>query len=419
MAFLLHPAMLVVLAGVVTYLVTGLVIRKAQALRLVQAPNARSSHARPTPSGGGIGIVCGTATIGLWAAWAGGAPLLAILAAAIALAMLGLADDLRDLPASLRLVIQAGVVAGLLLALRPLPQVDLAGFAIAPPLVAAVLLVAGLWWVNLFNFMDGIDGLAASEAVFVLLAGAVLCWHAAGQMPASPLWWWMIGGGARAIGFLAHNWPPARIFMGDVGSNHLAILIFGAGGGECGGGPARPLGLGHAGGALRQRRERDAAAPPGAPRAGVRRAPRACLSAARAPVGPPQRDAGLHGGQHRLGAADGVSWRRLSRARVAAVPDRLWAARVLCVAARGRASRSSDPLPCECGPGTQTVVYVRPAAQLPRRVAQHGVHGEGRGPAEQGLRRARVDLQIAVEPVDPVPLAEEVRRRGAAVLSGR
>lgn len=225
MAFLLHPAMIVVLAGVATYLATGLVIRRASALRLVQRPNARSSHVMPTPSGGGIGIACGSIAMGLWTVWAGGLPFAAILSATLAIAALGLADDLGDLSARLRLILQACILGGLLAALRPLPDIAFAGVSLAPILVAAILLVAGLWWVNLFNFMDGIDGLAAGEAVFVLLSAAVLAWLAHDEVAMSPLWWWMIGGAISSAAFLLHNWPPARVFMGDIGSNHLALLI--------------------------------------------------------------------------------------------------------------------------------------------------------------------------------------------------
>jgi Fuc2NAc and GlcNAc transferase len=92
--------------------------------------------------------------------------------------------------------------------------------------LAGLLLFAGVWWINLFNFMDGIDGIAASQAVFMLVAAAVLgVWFHPGVADVSG-WLWMLAVAAATLGFLRFNWPPARIFMGDVGSTYLAFMIF-------------------------------------------------------------------------------------------------------------------------------------------------------------------------------------------------
>jgi Fuc2NAc and GlcNAc transferase len=88
-----------------------------------------------------------------------------------------------------------------------------------------LLLLAGVWWINLFNFMDGIDGIAGSQAVFMLLAGAGLAAWGRPDVTADPIWILMLCMAAAAIGFLCLNWPPARIFMGDVGSTYLAFII--------------------------------------------------------------------------------------------------------------------------------------------------------------------------------------------------
>lgn len=89
-----------------------------------------------------------------------------------------------------------------------------------------LLMLAGVWWINLFNFMDGIDGIAGVQAIFMLLAGAVLVLWAEPQAVHSPVWMWMLCVAAATAGFLLLNWPPAKIFMGDVGSTWLAFMVF-------------------------------------------------------------------------------------------------------------------------------------------------------------------------------------------------
>jgi Fuc2NAc and GlcNAc transferase len=177
------------------------------------APIARSSHTRPTATAGGIGIVLPVLAAALWT----GGPLgHAILLGGGILAAVGFVDDLRDLPARVRAPLQTiAVVAAL--AILPLPPLELPPFVIESTwlvLPASALIL--LWLVNLYNFMDGIDGLAAAQCltfcVGVLLLGA----------PASPVL--SVTAGASA-GFLLFNWPPAKIFMGDVASGFLGFLL--------------------------------------------------------------------------------------------------------------------------------------------------------------------------------------------------
>lgn len=210
-------AMLLSLAsGLFAWAGTRLVLLNARRLGLVQVPNHRSSHEKPTPHGGGLGIVLAGSITSIWLAWPGGGTLWAISALAFLLAALGLWDDVRHLPAWMRFAVQVLLCALLL----QLPSGS------EPLILSILLLLAGVWWVNLFNFMDGIDGLAASQAVFMLLAGAVLtAWFHPAAVDAAE-WLWMLALAAAALGFLAINWPPARIFMGDVGSTYLAFVIF-------------------------------------------------------------------------------------------------------------------------------------------------------------------------------------------------
>lgn len=199
-------------------LIALLVQRNALALGLVQAPNERSSHTIPTPRGGGVGIAIAALAL---------LPLLgADFRLGIAglccglLAVLGFADDRFDLPALPRLATQFILVGA---AIWTAPWTDTSPLALV---ALAVLLVGGVWWVNLFNFMDGIDGIAATQALLIAGIAAVLWLLQDPAATASPVFAWLVVVAAASLGFLLLNWPPARIFMGDVGSNFLALALF-------------------------------------------------------------------------------------------------------------------------------------------------------------------------------------------------
>ncbi|MBT9372700.1 glycosyl transferase [Rhizobium sp. CSW-27] len=220
----LHPLIVSCLAAATSALVVFLLIRKARQLGLVQAPEARSSHVRPTPTGGGVGIVAGTVLAGLLLP-GGVATAPALLLCGTAMAAIGLIDDRTPLPARFRLpgqilIVALGIAAtggGTALAGNAGP----AGLAVA----ALLLLLGGVWWVNLFNFMDGIDGIAGQQAVTMMASAMLIAALADPAAAASWLWWYMAGLAAAALGFLAFNFPPARIFMGDAGSTFLGFSI--------------------------------------------------------------------------------------------------------------------------------------------------------------------------------------------------
>lgn len=210
--------------------VAAWVLRRAETLRLVQMPNHRSSHDYPTPNGGGLGIVVAGSLAGialvLLSGWMVGGLLLGLAAV---LAAVGLRDDMAHLPARVRFGVQVVVCVGLLVVLGDMPA-----FALSVGLESQVtgwilfglLLLAGVWWINLFNFMDGIDGIAGMQAIYMLLTGAVMALWANAEAVSSPVWMWMLCIAAAAVGFLLLNWPPAKIFMGDVGSTWLAFMVF-------------------------------------------------------------------------------------------------------------------------------------------------------------------------------------------------
>lgn len=187
--------------------------------RLLDVPGARSLHAEPTPTSGGLGMLAGLLLAAgalrqdgvLHEAWC-----FALLLAA-GLSAIGFVDDRRSLPVSARLAAQL-LAAGLLLAAL-WPELG------AAEPVALLLPVCLLWLVgfsNLFNFMDGIDGFAASQALFAGGAGAGLA--LLNGAPGSTVLF-LASLAAVALGFLPWNWPPARLFMGDTGSLLLGFLF--------------------------------------------------------------------------------------------------------------------------------------------------------------------------------------------------
>jgi Fuc2NAc and GlcNAc transferase len=216
---------LIVVAFVSAFLVAFVVMKRATRLGLVQHPNARSSHVVPTPTGGGLGLVVGGTLSGLlmllllpWLA-------VPILMASLLIALLGYWDDRKPLPASWRLGAQV-LLMGAMIAVLPLE--GLARFTgLDWPEWALMLTftLLGALWLNLFNFMDGIDGLAGSEAITILLSATLLAYLGHPDAALHPLFWWMLGLAAATTGFMLLNWPPARLFMGDVGSTYLGLMI--------------------------------------------------------------------------------------------------------------------------------------------------------------------------------------------------
>jgi len=193
---------------------------------LLDVPNERSSHVATTPRGGGVSIVI-AATIALLILRLVDSiridMLLALIGGGTAVAVVGFLDDHHRVPAGIRLTVHVGAALWALICLGGLPPL-----AIGHQLVNlgwgghALALLGIVWTLNLFNFMDGIDGIAASEALFIACSGALLS-LVHGQ--STEILAVGLTFGAAALGFLLWNWPPATIFMGDVGSGYLGYVI--------------------------------------------------------------------------------------------------------------------------------------------------------------------------------------------------
>ncbi|MFI4959117.1 MAG: glycosyltransferase family 4 protein [Lysobacterales bacterium] len=202
----------------ITLLLVRAAIGYAHRRGMLDQPGQRRSHRLPTPRGGGIGIVVAMLIClpgALWSrpsAW----PLSVITGLLVALCLVALAgwwDDHRALPVLPRLGAQVLAVGVFSLALL---MTGLSWWWLP------LLLIGGVWSINLHNFMDGIDGLLAQQAIFVGGGLALLAWGAA--QPALALAAATLS--IAALGFWYYNRPLARIFMGDVGSGSVGLLIF-------------------------------------------------------------------------------------------------------------------------------------------------------------------------------------------------
>jgi len=222
MADALLPAAVAVATGVFCWLATGALIPILRRRGMLDYPNERSSHFDPTPRGGGIAV-----TISILLAWIAlhkvglvASSFVSIALGTSLLAFVSWIDDLRGLSPGMRLVAQgAAVTIGILV----LPSTR---SALEAWLGSTLFFVAAglvwVWWINLFNFMDGIDGLAVSEAAAICSGLLLFALVGDGADPAAALLAAGIIG--AATGFLVWNWSPARVFLGDVGSVPLGYL---------------------------------------------------------------------------------------------------------------------------------------------------------------------------------------------------
>ncbi len=213
-------------ALVVSFVLTYCLKRAAKYIGLIDFPNERSSHDVPTPRGGGLAIVLASIVAMAVLTVSGVIPLrlfLALGGGGAMVAAVGFIDDCRSLSAAIRLLVHF-VAAGWAVAwLGPVTHIELGSGNLSLGVFAYPMsTLAIVWFLNMFNFMDGIDGIAASQSVFMCAALAILAWHWEAQSSIAPA---ALMIGAASVGFLVWNWPPAKIFMGDVGSGYLGFSL--------------------------------------------------------------------------------------------------------------------------------------------------------------------------------------------------
>lgn len=201
-------------AWIMSLLATKLVLAWLTRVQVLDNPNERSNHTAPVPRGGGIAMM-GVALVCLFLAgvkWQ-------IVAGGVLLGAVSFVDDVRGLPARVRLLVQCVAVA---IALPTLPLPMLPVWLPSWCLWVGVA-VLWLWFINLTNFMDGIDGISAMQAI--MQSVGIILLHS--LVSALPLWLPVSAGilAACALGFLRFNRSPAQIFMGDVGSIPLGFVM--------------------------------------------------------------------------------------------------------------------------------------------------------------------------------------------------
>ena len=185
-------------------------------------PNVRSSHITPTPQGGGVAVMAATA-IAVTLTGLLGAPypdnaISIVMTAAFCLAGVGMVDDLRPIPVVPRLALQLAAVT-LLLAILPTQLGILESIPIA--LERALLILALLWFINLVNFMDGLDWMTVAEMLPMTAALAAFAFFDEAPPNVLPVALALAG---ALIGFAPFNRPVARLFLGDVGSLPIGLL---------------------------------------------------------------------------------------------------------------------------------------------------------------------------------------------------
>lgn len=209
------------------WVLTGAALRYGLARGILDRPNERSSHVVPTPLGGGWGVVIpaiGALALACSVGWLDPAPALGLAGGGVLVALIGWIDDRVGLSASVRLLVHVAAASWLVGWLGGYDALDVGVARVTIGTSGNVLSVLAIvWCTNLYNFMDGIDGIAGLEAVCVgSVGGALLLMGGANGLGLIAL-----VTAAASGGFLVWNRPPARIFMGDVGSGFLGFLFAG------------------------------------------------------------------------------------------------------------------------------------------------------------------------------------------------
>ncbi|PIF48657.1 Fuc2NAc and GlcNAc transferase [Pseudomonas sp. 29] len=215
--------LMAVLAG--SWLLTMLVRQYALSKKLFDIPNARSSHVVPTPRGGGVAIVISFSCVLLAVFFTGmvsTVQLCALLGSGLLVAVIGFVDDHSHLDARWRLAAHFIAGAWALFWLGGLAPFSFFGVVLNLGWVGNFFAIIYIvWMLNLYNFMDGIDGLASAEAICACIGSALIFWLAGNDsLVFAPLLL------ASAVsGFIYWNFPPAKIFMGDAGSGFLGVTL--------------------------------------------------------------------------------------------------------------------------------------------------------------------------------------------------
>jgi UDP-N-acetylmuramyl pentapeptide phosphotransferase/UDP-N-acetylglucosamine-1-phosphate transferase len=205
------------LSACLTWMVRPALLRFALA-----RPNARSSHHVPTPQGAGIAVIMATLVSSGLSIWASPQDLripVAVFGSSLFIAAVGFADDVRSIPVLPRLILQAIAIGAIVFTVPG----DIRIVPACPLLIErSLVLLAGLWFVNLVNFMDGLDWMTVAETVPVTTAIVILGLNGALPVQVTIVAAALCG---AMVGFSPFNRPVAKVFLGDVGSLPIGLLL--------------------------------------------------------------------------------------------------------------------------------------------------------------------------------------------------
>ncbi|MDT8429021.1 MAG: glycosyltransferase family 4 protein [Pseudomonadales bacterium] len=217
-------AMLLIGVFVLALVLTGLVIRIANRHRLLDIPEQRSAHSQPTPTAGGLAIASAYGC-GVLVGYSQGiisADMTILLIPGFILAGLGLLDDRHYLGVRWRIGTHVLLATLTSLFIGMLPPIPVGSWFLPVGVWSLpVMMMIMVWATNLYNFMDGIDGLAAAQSCFLCLSAAGLIWSGGDHKNSLAFLLLFVA----SMGFLVWNWSPAKIFMGDTGSGFLGFML--------------------------------------------------------------------------------------------------------------------------------------------------------------------------------------------------
>lgn len=221
-------AMASAIAFIVTFFLTGYIRRYALNKKILDIPNHRSSHSSPTPRGGGLSIIiCLLLSYGILLSmdWLAFDLAMGLILGCLIVAGIGWLDDHGHVSPPARLL--AHLMASCLIVglLGGMPEMTFGSISVQFTGIGYLIAIIGLvWLLNLTNFMDGIDGIASVQVISTLFSSIVVVFLNQGQIAPEFLLISTVSMAAVA-GFLAWNWPPAKIFMGDAGSGYLGWMV--------------------------------------------------------------------------------------------------------------------------------------------------------------------------------------------------
>lgn len=214
------------LVFILAFCLTGMLRAYALKHNVIDAPNARSSHSVPTPRGGGLSVVVSFIVGLIFSFLFGNTPLsltLVLIAGGMSVALIGWLDDHGHVNARWRLLVHFSAACLIVFVCGGLPIISFSGLRIDFGLVGYFISVVALvWLLNLYNFMDGIDGLAGGQAVLSTGVLGLFLYILFDQLDLAILHWILA---ACSLAFLFWNFPVAKIFMGDAGSGFIGIML--------------------------------------------------------------------------------------------------------------------------------------------------------------------------------------------------